>query len=41
MKFVRDAEEERVTIINMGDDKALNKDGRGVGTEGGAEIYLC
>lgn len=28
--FVKEAEEERVTIIDMGDDKGVNKVGSGV-----------
>lgn len=39
---VTEAKEERVTIIKVGADKAVNKDGGGVGAEGGVErIYVA
>ena len=35
--FLREAEEERVTVIQAGSDEAVNKDGGSVGGKGGAE----
>ena len=32
-----EAEEERIAVVQMGGDEAVNKDGGGVGGEGGAE----
>ena len=34
---MREAEEERVTIIQTGGDETVDKDGGGVGGEGGTE----
>ena len=34
--LVREAEEERIAIVQTGGDKAVNKDGSGLGGEGGA-----
>lgn len=40
--FVREAEKKRVTVIYAGGDKAVNKDGSGVGGKGGVEsIYVA
>ena len=36
-RLVRETEEERVAIIKTGGDEAVDKDGGGVGSEGGTE----
>lgn len=33
--------EERVTVINMGGDKTVNKNGSGMGALGGVETWKC
>ena len=37
-----EAEEERIAVVQTGGDEAVNKDGGGVGGEGGAEsVYVA
>ena len=35
--FLREAKEERVTVVQAGGDEAVDKDGSSVGGKGGAE----
>ena len=35
-----EAEEERIAVVQTGGDEAVNKDGGGVGGEGGTELML-
>ena len=35
-----EAEEERIAVVQTGGDEAVNKDGGGVGGEGGASLFM-
>ena len=36
-RFVREAEEEGIAVVQAGSDEAVNKDGSSMGGKGGAE----